>query len=625
MFNAHPESSPDRATVAPTQSPFGPAPHRPRPDALAEAPADFLFPALDLRPAPARPAPPRPTPEIRPPLPQAFRSLPHQLDLPLPADPVADPPDRDLLRRYGAAEALRHNLLPWRRRNGHVLILTASPQDFDRRADFLRALYGPDTRPLPCPLPLIHKALLTHAAADLAEAASRRTPAIASCRSFDRVTVALSCLAGAAALLAAAIAAPALFLSGLLLLSCLSLVALTLLKITAAIAALRHPPTPAPPLADEDLPTISLLIALYGEADIAPRLIRRLSAIDYPRDRLEILILVEAEDSATRDALSRAALPGWMRVLPVPPGHIRTKPRALNFGLDFTRGSIIGIYDAEDAPAADQLRQVAASFAAAPARVACLQGALDFYNPRTNWIARCFTMEYAVWFRLVLPGLARLGLPLPLGGTTLFLRRDVLSALGGWDAHNVTEDADLGLRLARHGWETRLLPSTTLEEANCHPIPWIRQRSRWTKGYLVTWAVHMRNPARLWRDFGPRRFLAVQTLILGSLLQVLLAPLHWAFFLLPPGPDHPLAAILTAPILLAITGFYLVAEACSILLIALALRRAGHPPQWPWLPLTIPYFLMATLAGMKALAEIATRPFHWDKTRHGRHDRDSGA
>ncbi len=119
-----------------------------------------------------------------------------------------------------------------------------------------------------------------------------------------------------------------------------------------------------------------------------------------------------------------------MRVIAVPDGHVRTKPRALNFGLDFTRGSIIGIYDAEDAPAPDQLLKVAAAFAHGPARLGCVQGMLDFYNPRTNWIARCFTLEYAAWFRLFLPGLVRLGLPVPLGGTTLFLRRDAVTAGG---------------------------------------------------------------------------------------------------------------------------------------------------------------------------------------------------
>lgn len=570
------------------------------PPGMAEAPAAFLSP---LRAAP----PPQ---------------IPRQLDLPLPADPLADPPDPHLLARIGPAFALRHGLLPWRRRGGDILILTASPQDYARQAAFLAALFGPTVRPLPCPRPLIEAALLAHAGRGLATAAERRAPAIASCRSFDRLTVTAACATLATATAAIAILAPKPFLLALFALSILALLATTALKSTAALAAAfahDEPSQPPPAIEDGDLPSISLLICLYGEEDIAPRLLRRLEALDYPRDRLELLLLTEETDTATRAALTAASLPAWMRILSIPDGRIRTKPRALNFGLDFARGSLIGVYDAEDAPAPDQLRTVAARFAAAPPRVACLQGALDFYNPTTNWIARCFTMEYAVWFRLILPGLERLGLPIPLGGTTLFLRREVLADIGGWDAHNVTEDADLGLRLARRGWETRILPSTTLEEANCNPVAWVKQRSRWTKGYLMTWLVHMRDPAALWRDLGARRFLGVQVLVLGTLMQVMLSPLQWTFLLHPPAPGHPLADALPPLAVAGIVCLCVFSQLAGYAITAVALRLAGHPPQWHWLPLSAPYFLLATFAGFKALAESLTRPFHWDKTRHGRH------
>ncbi|WP_434613009.1 glycosyltransferase family 2 protein [Tabrizicola sp. M-4] len=606
---AQPSPLPESGLPFPDQAP---AP----PPGLAEAPLPFRLPlALPAFRAAQRPLP----------APAAEAAPPRQLDLPLPADPLTDPPDPDLLRRFGAARALRENLLPWRRRNGAVLVLTASPQDFDRRADFLASLFGPDVRPLPCPRPLLQATLLAHAGEDLAAAAARRVPAIASCRSFDRATLTLLCGIPALGLLSLAILSPRMMALSLIALSIFTLIAQTLLKSATALAALRAPPPAPPELDDTDLPVISLLIALYSEEDIAPRLIRRLSALDYPLDRLETLILVEEDDAPTRAALAASALPPWMRVLAVPAGKIRTKPRALNFGLDFTRGSIIGIYDAEDAPAPDQLRKVAATFAAAPPQVACLQGVLDFYNPRTNWIARCFTMEYAVWFRLILPGLDRLGLPIPLGGTTVFLRRHALCAVGAWDAHNVTEDADLGFRLARQGWETRILRSTTLEEANCRPIAWIKQRSRWTKGYLMTWLVHMRAPRALWRDLGARRFIAMQTLVLGALLQALLAPLYLSFLVFPPLAGHPLADALPAGASLAVIAFFFCAQAFNFALSALALRLAGHPPQWPWLLATPVYFCLATLAGLKALAEAILRPFHWDKTRHGRHDGDSGS
>jgi cellulose synthase/poly-beta-1,6-N-acetylglucosamine synthase-like glycosyltransferase len=190
----------------------------------------------------------------------------------------------------------------------------------------------------------------------------------------------------------------------------------------------------------------------------------------------------------------------------VPLGTLQTKPRALNYALSFAKGSIIGVYDAEDAPAPDQLHVVVNRFAQRGPEVVCLQGQLDFYNSHSNWLAHCFTVEYATWFRIMLPSLERLGLAIPLGGTTLFFRRDILESLGGWDAHNVTEDADLGIRLARHGYRTEIIDTVTQEEANARAWPWVKQRSHWLKGYAITYGVHMRSPLKLWRDLGAWRF-----------------------------------------------------------------------------------------------------------------------
>src|SRR5690606_9418328 len=253
-------------------------------------------------------------------------------------------------------------------------------------------------------------------------------------------------------------------------------------------------------------------------------------------------------------------LPEWMRVITVPRGTVKTKPRALNHALVYARGAIVGVYDAEDAPDPDQLMKVVSQFQRSGPEVACLQGVLDYYNPHTNWLSRCFTIEYATWFRLILPGIARLGLSVPLGGTTLFFRRSVLEELGGWDAHNVTEDADLGIRLARRGYRTELLDTVTGEEANCRAIPWIKQRSRWIKGYMMTWAVHMRQPALLWRQLGPRRFAGFQVMFLGSILQSLLAPLMWSFWILPFGLWHPLAAAMTRGELMFMVTLFLLSE-----------------------------------------------------------------
>lgn len=536
---------------------------------------------------------------------------------PLDIDPVAAPPDPALLDRFGAAQALRSGLLPWRVLGQDTVILVSNPQRLAAETPRLTALYGPHLRPIPCPRAQIEAALLAHAGPAIALAAETRRPKADSCRSLTARRVAVPLLAIAASLVLLALLHPRLLMSLLLLLSVAVMIALTALKITASLAAPRHP---APPPPARDLPSISILIALYGEATIAPRLIRRLSVLDYPHDKLEVLILVEDDDLPTRAALDATALPPWLRVVALPQGTVRTKPRALNIGLDACTGSIIGVYDAEDAPAADQLRKVAAAFAVAPLHTACLQGMLDFYNPTTNWLARCFTIEYATWFRLILPGLAALGLPIPLGGTTLFIRRAALEQVGGWDAHNVTEDADLGIRLARHGYLTQVLHSTTGEEANCRTLPWIKQRSRWTKGYLMTWLVHMRHPVALWRDLGPRGFAGVQVLLLGSLLQPILAPVLWTLWAFALGLPHPLSLNLSPPLVGGMIGVFLGAESVTITLALVAIHRAGHPGLWLWILTLAAYFPLASFAAAKALAEAVTRPFHWDKTQHGKFD-----
>jgi cellulose synthase/poly-beta-1,6-N-acetylglucosamine synthase-like glycosyltransferase len=365
---------------------------------------------------------------------------------------------------------------------------------------------------------------------------------------------------------------------------------------------------------------VSIIVALYRESDIAGRLVRRLARLDYPEALLDVILAVEAADHLTRDALDAAELPPWMRIVVVPEGEVKTKPRALNHALDHARGAIIGVYDAEDAPEPDQIRKVVARFQSTDSKVACLQGVLDYYNPRTNWLSRCFTIEYAGWFRLILPGIARLGLVVPLGGTTLFFRRDVLEALGGWDAHNVTEDADLGIRLARHGYRTELVETVTGEEANCRAIPWIKQRSRWIKGYMITWAVHMRDPQLLWRQLGPRAFLGVQIMFLGTIAQFLLAPLMWMLLLVPFGLGGNLVAALPPAVFWTMASAFILSEAANLTIGIVGLSRTRHKLSWWWVPTMKLYFPLATLAAYRAVVELVTRPFYWDKTTHGLFD-----
>jgi glycosyltransferase XagB len=534
-------------------------------------------------------------------------------------DPMHPPPDSRLVEALGAVTCLREGILPWKKMGTVTIVVTARPTEFARYRPRLEATFGPVVMAL-APMAGLHEALVTHHGLALALDAETRVGDVESCRAM------MSPNTQHRAILLAATVVLALWLAPIALglvataVALVSLVLVNVLKLAATLATLRTDTVEDPPIDAAALPVISVIVAMYDESDIAPRLVRRLSRLNYPREKLDIVLAVEAADSVTRAALAAAHLPVWMRVIVVPEGEIRTKPRALNVALEHCRGTIVGVYDAEDAPAPDQLHKVAARFAGRGPNVACLQGKLDFYNPTTNWLSRCFTVEYAIWFRLVLPGLARLGLVIPLGGTTLFFRRTALERLGGWDAHNVTEDADLGLRLARYGMTTEIIDTVTEEEANCRAVPWIKQRSRWIKGYMMTWAVHHRDPVLLWRQLGAWRFFGVQLLFLGTLAQVLLAPLMWSFWIVPLGLYHPVAAAMPPAAWDVMFTLFVLSEAMGIVLGILALARTKHRFSRFWVPTLHLYFPLAAFASYKAAWEAIVRPFFWDKTKHGVHD-----
>ncbi|WP_341212034.1 glycosyltransferase family 2 protein [uncultured Limimaricola sp.] len=533
-------------------------------------------------------------------------------------DPTDLPTDLRLLRRLGATRALHFGVMPWRHIGGCTVVLCAAPPSAEARAALERAGLG-QLRFAICTPEALRAALLPHVEPVLLMRAEARVPFDQSCRGVGRRPL---CLLAVTVMLSTALAvawAPGAALALLCALCALTLCVNTALKLAAAIATLgRAPakPPPASPSADM-LPVVTLLVPLFREGPMVAALLDRLARLDYPHDRLDLCLIVEADDTETRDALTRILLPSWAQVVVVPEGRLRTKPRALNYALFFTRGSIVGIYDAEDAPAPDQLLRVVARFAACGPRTGCLQGVLDYYNARSNWIARCFTLEYASWFRVVLPGLDRLGLVVPLGGTTLFLRRHAIEAVGGWDAHNVTEDADLGVRLARRGFRTELIDSVTLEEANARVWPWIKQRSRWLKGYALSWGVAMHDPERLWRELGAWRFIGVQVLFLGTLAQFALAPVLWSFWLVIFGMPHPMSPWLQPRSLTGLAMIFLLSEGVTYAVAALAARRAGQPGLALWAPWLQVYFPLATVAVWRALWQVLRSPFHWEKTRHG--------
>ncbi len=271
-------------------------------------------------------------------------------------------------------------------------------------------------------------------------------------------------------------------------------------------------------LTDEELPVYTVLVPMYREPEMLPMLAQALRALDYPLGKLDIKLVLEADDHETIEVARTLGLEGVFEVIRVPPSLPKTKPKACNYALGFARGELLVVYDAEDRPEPDQLRKVVATFARASANTACLQCRLNYYNANENWLTRMFTLDYSLWFDQVLPGLERLNIPIPLGGTSNHFKIKVLRELHAWDPFNVAEDADLGIRLTQKGYRVGIVDSTTFEEASHEASTWIRQRSRWIKGYMQTFLVHTRRPLHLIRTVGVLGFLGFIFFVGGTVL-----------------------------------------------------------------------------------------------------------
>jgi cellulose synthase/poly-beta-1,6-N-acetylglucosamine synthase-like glycosyltransferase len=377
---------------------------------------------------------------------------------------------------------------------------------------------------------------------------------------------------------------------------------------------------PPPPKSHEKLERVSILVPLYKESYIVERLLKRLIELDYPKELLEIFLICEEDDTKTQLRISHAPLPPHISMVVAPMGEIQTKPRAMNYALNFCKGSIIGVYDAEDAPEYDQVYKAVRHLQQSDPRVVCVQARLDFFNQNTNWLARCFTIEYATLFRVILRGLQKLDLPIPLGGTSMFIQRKALVEWGQWDAHNVTEDADLGIRLYRQGLRVECLDSTTYEEANYKFKSWVKQRSRWLKGFIVTWITHMRTPRRLLADLGIASFLAFNALLLGTVITYLMIPLLLPYWLLSLGITPPIIGTLPHGVLPVMLLVLVLGEPLLFLLGYFATTTQKHKPLRPTLLTMFAYWPLASLAAYKAIYELITAPTYWDKTEHGLND-----
>jgi cellulose synthase/poly-beta-1,6-N-acetylglucosamine synthase-like glycosyltransferase len=376
-------------------------------------------------------------------------------------------------------------------------------------------------------------------------------------------------------------------------------------------------------LQDVEWPRYTILCPLYREAEVVPQCVRAMQALDYPVDRLQILLLTEAGDAATREAIARLRLPPHFELLTVPAGAPQTKPRACNYGLAHATGEYVVIYDAEDIPDRDQLKKAVLAFAHGDRAMACAQAKLHFYNVRQNLLTRLFAVEYALWFELLLPGMQRAGRSLPLGGTSNHFPAALLRKLGGWDPYNVTEDCDLGLRLAQHRLHTIVLDSVTQEEANSDLPNWVRQRSRWIKGYLQTYLVHMRRPWRFWHRRQMREFASLQFIIGGTPATFFINPLMWAmlgiYLLVRPLVEHAYALLYPGPLLYLGVICFVFGNYLCICLAMLACYRSREYRLMPWALALLGYWALMSGAAVVALIQLVVKPHYWEKTVHGLH------
>ncbi len=412
---------------------------------------------------------------------------------------------------------------------------------------------------------------------------------------------------------------------------------------------------------NSELPVYTILLPLYHEANIAGKIIHNMERLDYPPEKLDIKLLLEEDDLATRQAVAACNLPSHYDVIVIPDFKPKTKPRACNFGLKRAKGEYCVIYDAEDRPQPDQLKKVLNVFANSKKKLACVQAKLNYYNSEQNLLTRLFTIEYSTTFDLMLPGLETFNVPLPLGGTSNHFKTEILKDIGGWDPFNVTEDCDLGIRIYKRGWKTTMVDSTTWEEANSQWWNWIRQRSRWVKGFVQTHYTHMRHPLRTLKGLGLWGMFGFYLCVGASSFMMLINVFYWLIAavyiaLLAHGFEHglSLASMVIGPHNhpdysgFAIGGFYLKAWplfyygpdesavwsglsiaffAISMLLLSanllfvgshiLACLKRKYYSLLPYALLMPFYWVMISLGAWKGFLQFFTKPFYWEKTVHG--------
>ena len=376
-------------------------------------------------------------------------------------------------------------------------------------------------------------------------------------------------------------------------------------------------------VSDKDWPIYTILCPLYKEWQVVPQFAKALSALDYPKDKLQAMLLLEEDDTETIAKIKQLQLPSYFEIVVVPESKPKTKPKASNYGLQFARGEYTVIYDAEDIPDPLQLKKAILAFQKAGPRVICIQAKLNFYNPHQNLLTRVFTAEYSLWFDLVLTGLQSIHAPIPLGGTSNHFHTADIHKLKGWDSFNVTEDADLGMRLVKQGYQTAVIESITLEEANSSLKNWFGQRSRWIKGYIQTYFVHMRRPSDFIKTWREPHYLTFQMVIGGKVMSMFINPLMWViticYFVFRPQIGSFIESFFPLPVLYMGVISLLLGNFLYVYYYMIGCAKHGHDELVKYLWLVPFYWLAMSVAAWMAMYRFIVAPHYWSKTKHGLH------
>jgi cellulose synthase/poly-beta-1,6-N-acetylglucosamine synthase-like glycosyltransferase len=535
--------------------------------------------------------------------------------------------DESLIRRWSGQMMVAENWMPVRRDPDGVLrVATARVPDDERRAHIERVL-GEKARFVVATSWDIRNLLLTVFRRAIADEAAnelfRQNPGLSA-----RVVFSLGQRIGVIVLgvvtLAALILWPVPTVIAVLTIVSLAFLGSTVFKFLVAMRGAtydiveRVTPEQVAALTDAELPTYTVLVPVFKEANIVPQLVGNLGRIDYPADKLEVLVLIEEEDHLTREAYLGSNPPPNFHIVTIPKGTPQTKPRACNVGLFFASGEYLVIFDAEDAPDPDQLKKCVVAFRRGGEKTVCVQAALNYFNADENALTRMFTLEYNYWFDYMLAGLDAADLPIPLGGTSNHFRTDALIELGGWDPYNVTEDADLGIRASAMGYRVGVVNSTTMEEANTSIPNFIRQRSRWIKGYMQTSLVHARRPVTLIRRIGLRRFASFTLLIAGTPITFLgVIPLYVLTVFTIVIPTEWLSPFFPVWLLWITLVNFIIGNSAMVYLSMMGPYKRGTFDLILWSLLNPVYWVLHSVASYKALWQLLFKPHYWEKTEHG--------